>query len=442
MPQYLYVLAPALVSAAIVAAMVFTLWRMDRHAPLVDAGVIAAGASLIYIALPAVFFVLSGMTWSMTSDRRLFLLHITPQELGSFLWLPTSYLAAFCATYLVARKPDPAVRIEYPRIDWPLSIAIFSAIFLTVGWRMIIESHYGVSILRSNSEVALGSWTNGLPLIVVQLTQHMFGMENIAKMAGVIWLVSAARSNKAAWGVLALWLAIEAYSTVVLMGPRTYFAMLLIALVFAFHSIIRPLKFWWLAVLLPALLIAILGYGYMRDRTFDFNSANEFQILLGTPMQLRERLAEGGVEVPLGLYLHELLQFIPQQLLPIEKVDPSDWYVSASGIDARGGGFMFGVVSQSIVGLGWIELILRGVALAILLTMTHRIFVAKREGMLILIGYIWLCCTIYYSYRASTFYWLSFAVFRLAPLLLFIATVRWIASGLHRQWTKESSATQ
>ena len=53
--------------------------------------------------------------------------------------------------------------------------------------------------------------------------------------------------------------------------------------------------------------------------------------------------------------------------MPFEKVAASEWYLREIGMSGTGQGFMWGVISQSIVGLDWLELALRGAILGYIL---------------------------------------------------------------------------
>ena len=56
----------------------------------------------------------------------------------------------------------------------------------------------------------------------------------------------------------------------------------------------------------------------------------------------------------------------------MHKIDPADWYLEVVGIQGTGQGLMFGVIAQSIIGWGAVELALRGIALGTLFALMHR----------------------------------------------------------------------
>ena len=61
-------------------------------------------------------------------------------------------------------------------------------------------------------------------------------------------------------------------------------------------------------------------------------------------------------------YLIDVMRLLPQQLLPIEKIDPATWYVSTyyPAYYKAGGGFAFGSIAESVMAGGWIEALVRG----------------------------------------------------------------------------------
>ena len=87
---------------------------------------------------------------------------------------------------------------------------------------------------------------------------------------------------------------------------------------------------------------ASLAFGYFISFGIrqTFSTANEFQILMGTALHVRD-MVEGGLNVPPQVLWSEFLMLIPQQLLPVEKIDPSFWYLIESGLSETGSGYMF-----------------------------------------------------------------------------------------------------
>jgi hypothetical protein len=123
--------------------------------------------------------------------------------------------------------------------------------------------------------------------------------------------------------------------------------------------------------------------------------------------------------IPAQLYVSDFLAPVPQQLLPMKKVDPSVWYLDVRGIN-DGAGYMFGVVAQSVVGCGLIELALRGAIVAVLFAWAHRWYAQRSSQFLPTLVYVWLCVWSFYTFRASTFYLLSPIIYRILPAVSLI----------------------
>lgn len=419
-PDEYLLLTPIALSAAIVAATIeYFCWR-DRQLPIVDVGVLCALITLVYVAVPTIFYLKSGLTWTAYSDSRLFQMGATPQEVADVLWMVTAYLAAFCLVYTMARghgMPGPKVKMNIPpEYGW----ALLCILLLAISYQFAIERIYGVDLNPSN-ETALHAGSTQLPLLIGQITHNILGIGRIAKLGLIAFAIS--RKSWLIAGAVAAWLLIELYSATILMGSRTYVAILFIAALLSVHRMARtvgPL----LAVTIAVVFIAgLLAYGYHRDLNLDqdqiadaWSAANEFQILLANAIHLSWAHDQGIIkEVPWALTLSDLIMMIPQQFLPIQKIDPSDWYLRQFGWDGEGFGLMFGVVAQAKLGYGIPEIIARGAILGAVLSFIHRKCVRHSKSLTSFIAYLWLCTSVYYTYRATTFYIATWAVYRLLP---------------------------
>jgi len=74
--------------------------------------------------------------------------------------------------------------------------------------------------------------------------------------------------------------------------------------------------------------------------------------------------------------------------MPFEKVSASEWYFAGDRHDGTGLGYMWGVISQAIVGFDWIELAMRGAILGYILAADPSVVYKKSIGIL---GNIALC---------------------------------------------------
>jgi hypothetical protein len=179
---------------------------------------------------------------------------------------------------------------------------------------------------------------------------------------------------------------------------------------------------------LAVALTVVLAYGFARDLASArylaiqgsyWSAQNEFQTLMGTAYDIQMRAATGVLQpIPWQLHAADLLRLIPSQLLPFPKVEPSDWYLGHFGAASRGTGLMFGVVAQAIVGFGLIELIGRGVLLGVLLGLLRRAYLLRADSFWWSVFYACVCVWSYYTFRASTFYFVYFVLYHFVPVVL------------------------
>jgi hypothetical protein len=440
-PHERLLLNPIALSTAVVSAMVEQFWRRDRQLPVVDVGALCALITLIYAALPAVFYIKSGFQWSSLSEPRLLQMNTTPADVADVLWFVTAYLAAFCAAYLLFRgpgMPGPNLPIRAAEGTGKALISIFA---LATVYKIGVEHAFGVNLNPSNTELAASYGTTQLPLLLGQVTHNVLGIGRIA-MLGIIAFVFARKDRRFGF-VLAMWLLVEAYLTVSKMGSRTNFIILIIAAILSYHRLIKPIGP-VLAISTGALLLGgVLGFGYFRDfgdrvTAAEFWSAGtEFQALLANGLHVTWAKAHGLLtEVPWQIKFNDVILLIPQQLLPFQKMDLSDWYIQEAGVNNRGLGLMFGVVAQSELGFGLPEIIVRGAVLGAVLAFVHRRCVKHATGLTAFTFYLWLCTSIYYTYRASTFYIMTWAVYRVIPFVLLF----WFFSSMFRPRTRSDVA--
>jgi hypothetical protein len=413
-PEVKLVILPVLVVSWVFATFASVLYFHDGQTPLFHAGFFAAGTALVYIALPAVFFAISGFEWSQTSDQRLVSLNIQSEDVAGYVWRGALYLSAFCATYILMvrnlAKPPRTSSIPITASDVAVCVLIIAGCFFC---QRAVEVAFGVSLSEADAVFPADGFNPNLPLVIAQATHNIAAIQRLAKLALVVALVGL-WTNRWAKFALVAFLASELFSMIALFGPRTYFAFLVLATLLAFHKLVRPIGVPVLGACVVVFLALLLAYGYARNYSddVDFSTANEFQVLMVTAFHVRD-MVQSGLKVPPQIPWSELLMLIPQQLLPIEKIDPSIWYLVESGYSESGSGYMFGVQSQAEVGWGNPELFLRGVLLAVGLGFLHRQYLRRSDGFLPTVSYIWLLTVIYYSYRAATFYWVTFIAFRL-----------------------------
>lgn len=427
-------LNPIFLSTALILAMIEYFWRRDRQLPIVDAGTLCAFITLVYIAVPAIFYIKAGLIFGPGSDRRLVVMGTTPADVADFLWFVTAYIAAFSVTYSLLRGPGmPGPRLEIgaaPNAGRALVAIAALAMIYQIGIEHIFNAHLNPEYKELNENNFLENKVVVLPLLVGQITHNVLAIGQIA-MLGIIAFVFA-RKNSLLGLALTAYLLVDAYSTVSKMGARTDFVMLIMAVILCCHRMLKPIGPVLALAVVLAMLAGLLGYGYIRQGTVAsisdiWSLSNEFQILMTNGIHISWEKARGAIhDVPWQITYNDFFLMIPQQLLPFSKLDASKWYIEQMGWGKTPKGVMFGVVAQAKLGFGLPEIIIRGAVLAAVLAFVHRQCVKHAKSLTAFIIYLWLCTWIYYTYRASTFYIATYAIYRVIPFVLLFWLFSWM----------------
>jgi hypothetical protein len=131
--------------------------------------------------------------------------------------------------------------------------------------------------------------------------------------------------------------------------------------------------------------------------------------------------------VPWQVYASDLYLIIPSQFLPFDKIEPSTWYYT---LIASPTSQMFGIVSQSVVGFGWFELLIRGLLLGFVLAKLHRWYVMHSSNYWWTVFYAYACIWCHYVFRATMIWPVYFLLYEFLPVMLVTVTV---AGLLRRQ---------
>jgi hypothetical protein len=271
------------------------------------------------------------------------------------------------------------------------------------------------------------------PLILLQISGKLGGLQFFFKLALLFIIVSRCTQTK--WRfILLIWIFIEILNTFLLGGARTGLILFLMATAILYHRLISNLSMKFLILSGSFLLISFIFFGLYRQYNsfylfrLDFSQANagifsgnnEFQSLLGTAYDVL-KIKERGVALPWYLYINDFTAILPpQQLLPFEKIRASDWYLQQIGLNGTGVGLMWGVISQSIIGMDWIELAFRGALLGYILGRIHRWYLRHQTGFIETLIYVYLCIKVYYTFRDITGSLLTNLVWEIIPFCLLL----------------------
>jgi hypothetical protein len=438
------IVLPILAMLICVATYAATLYRRDGILPIFEPASFAMAATFVYGSYPLVNFIAGGLRWSPFSDNRLQQVANDPRDVAAFGWRYALYLATFVVTYLLSR--GAGVRTTAMREPSRATvISIVGTAFLAWALLAVVARVFGIEYSAGYADLTAGSvrTISSLPLFVAQITQNVASIQLLMWELIVALLLLRWRNHMGARVVLVAFLLFVAADVIVTRGSRSQLVLLLMATGIFYHRLVRPLKLVVMTVAGCGLLAGFLAFGILRDfRDYDsamsnhgdvtfLTAGNEFQAILGTPFDLRERLRTGQiVQVPPQIYWADLLALVPSQLLPFEKIDPGLWYLKVAGIDNSG--VVFGLMAQVVLGLDWLELILRGMALALVLALLQRWYLRRVESFWPTMLMMYLSVWMYYTIRQSTFSFLYVVVYRFLPTMIVVEVLRLLLTRVSR----------
>ena len=429
------VVLPLLVIANIAVFFMTSLMARGHKEPLplFEIGTVYCAVLTVYSLVPFLNYLLAGMSWTGLSDQRLLSYSASPEDVGNFAWKYVVYFLSFAAAYLCLRARAGSQKRVVVISDSPSLVVIALPLAVLIIYFYVLKTVWGVDANPSYSRIG-DSLLNlkRLPLFVVQVSGHLRGILLLLKMA-LVFLLFEKWESKWWRSVLGLWLTAETIYTILNLGPRFETALLLMSALLFYHRLVKPFRLSQ-AVIIGILFVAgfqMLGIArnyVLRNRTpvpqVTFQSlasmTSEFQSMFATAYDLEQMKKTGRLgEIPTQLYISDFLMPVPQQLLPVRKIEPSEWYREIKGIDDYMG-FMFGVIAQSVIGFGLLELALRGAVVGAIFAFAGRWYTRHSSRFLHTLFYVWLCVWSYYTFRASTFYLLSPIIYRVLPALALI----------------------
>lgn len=455
-PEERYVAMPGVACIILVLWLWMTLWDRDGELPFFDAGMLCALATLIYTVYPLMNYWVDGLQFGVLSDNRMRSYNPEPIEIGVFHLRHLLYLSCFVVAYALFRGRSA---MESGNTSVPSQSArhvIVLAFLLLTGYFVFLQMLTGVNY---NTSYETGTFSENvaalvnLPLLLLQVSDKLWPILFMFKLALLYIVVSRCRRRR--WLViLFVWIAAEILQALFIKGSRTGLVLFLLASALLYHRMIKPLSMKILITSGASLFIFFIFLGLYRlyiDLTSlqadlpqtaasIFSGSNEFQALLGTAYDVLQKKEEGA-HLPWYLYINDFSKILPpQQLVPFEKVSASEWYLREVGMSGTGFGFMWGVISQSIIGLDWIELALRGIILGYILALIHRWYLKHQFGFMETIVYMYLCLKVYYTFRDTTFSLLANFIWEIVPFYIVVRFGAAILSSSGRKALRANAA--
>jgi hypothetical protein len=412
------VVAPIVVAVAIVIVFLLYLRSIEGSFPYFEIGAFYVAITAIYIVHPLLKFVLQGYRYDR-GDYRIITVASWPDLLARLGWWYVLYLACFCIAYTVVRGRRPLQgRLAVTRPGWPMVISI---LILLAGARLFFVGLGFVFDMHAASYLDRYLVIQRLPLFVRQIAAQVQGIDMTLQLMLVVVLTAGKRRSFRI--LLILFLAFTVVSQLLFPSGRIELVVVIVAALASRHLLVRRLPFRWMITAAVIGFVTLIVMAAVRTDGFNVERIQarmadhtEFEIIYGNAVDLLYlRNASGAFIGKPNLYWSGLFALIPQQILPVIKDTPGDWYVRTYYTDYydAGGGLAFGVLSEGVTGYGWPEMIWRGILVGVLLALTHRALYRPRVSVYYLAFSIWLTVWAYLTIRSLT----------LAPLMLIMYRV-------------------
>lgn len=395
--------------------------RPDRA---IDLGEIVLAIFLIYGFVPGVGFLLAESGYGTIKDGRLgmaYSLHVVEYV----QWLFLMFVASFGFFYAVLRKPVIGKidqRADSTKLVGPVLVATIGLTLVLAIMGRIWGSDIGGDYISSYTQL------RSAPVLVQQFA-------GIASQLQLSLIIAAVTLSIGAWPHRHIYvlvaLVFNLAFAVIAGGSRTEAFLPFMAYIVASSIYVEGFRVRRAIILaIPALFLFLVA-GILRGEdqvdVLNIFQNGEFTATFVTPVDLNMQMPDGfSGYAPFNLYTVDLLRFVPSQFLTFDKVSPAEWYARtfySSYYDA-GGGFAFGTLSESVLGAGIPEAIIRGGLLGMIFALAANRFLTPQSSPLKIIAYIWLIVLGYQSYRDTTFSVAARMLFHLTPVLLFLAFLR------------------
>jgi oligosaccharide repeat unit polymerase len=379
----------------------------DERAPTDDLGVYWLLVFALYSTLPPLFWLVQGGNYSPYGNGRLYVLQPSPEDVERLLLIVVAYSLGFAICYLLSHKrvPRPAAAAVYAPISFEKMVV---SALIAVGFQVSLWLMSAAGLIRTPHDYADSYRVMlELPLVMRQLLKIGSGVASVASLV----FVGAVLQRWPKYRSLIFVYIIVALFSFNTEGSRAPLVIAILSLVFAWHILVRPIPLrWWVAGGVLGLVI-FTALGLRRDAGswsgifIDNVSVGEFDSLWANDVELLRARDGGGLDVPWSARFGEFFTFVPSQFLPFEKQSLSEWFMATFYPEFRqnGGGFVFGIIGQAVIGGLWVEAFIRGAIIGFLSTSAMKWFRSTSTSWWRLPLYLYALTLVFLSVRDTTF---------------------------------------
>lgn len=427
----------ALCIGLLTLTIVFQRWTYSGLHPRLprplDLGLVLVWIAFMYSAFPTLGILLAGLDVGFLHDERSEGRIPPDADVARVGVMYLLFIAGFAGAYrlsLAGRRsaqPEQTQRssLRDVAVALGLVVAIKLAILLT---RSLLGVQTAQDYLDSYLELA------GQSVIVRQLYGILIATELAAVILAIVVVVA---HNPRLHGIVALVVIVQIVFAMLGGGSRSQAFLCVLAYVVARSLYDARLHLRSIMAVAAGGLLLFLAAGAIRHAgvaSDDISSlyllqGGEFMSVFYNALDLQQRTQDVDLGfLRVGLYLVDLLRFIPQQFVGDLKLDPATVYVSTFYPDfsEAGGGLAFGAIAEATLGFGPLEALVRGLLLGYAFARVRGACLRPYLSLARAFIYTWFVVLAYQSLRDTTFSVFPRFFFQVVPLL----AVVWLTGAL------------
>lgn len=193
------------------------------------------------------------------------------------------------------------------------------------------------------------------------------------------------------------------------LDQRSELFMKIVIIIISYNNFVKKINLLKISFISFILLYSLALWGSYREGIFSlvlFPKIGEFDMIYANFVEIYRSSISPSPNIQTKLY--DLYAFIPQPLLFFEKSSLPIWFLENFHKEyyEKGGGYGFGILSESIIGFGLLETFIKIFILSKLFNSFFQIYM-KSKSPLTEIAYIIVYISVPLSVRVTSFYFLS-----------------------------------
>lgn len=402
------ILIPALTTTAIYALFALVLHRRTRSPLLGEIGFLYLGFALAYTLLPAAGFLVFGFVFPpLVGGGDTIVLSPTPNDLGIHFWRHCLFVAMVALGYVFGRARFPQGPPEPTR-------ALGGAVTGLLWPIVVVATMTGVLLMSAPVDSYIEHYTRFDHLS--WLARRVVYVLLMLKSGGYLVLLTVLVTRPRYRALLpAALLGIATYETLYSFGARIDAFIPVLTGLLLFHLHVKPIPMRRAGFVLMSLAATFFALGLFRAGGYD--AAGARRVLLS---QTGEQLIEFASVYTAGFHLYherDLGQLPPRPpamavyefvaLIPfVDHVTghPQYWYQRNYFPGLRVPGHTLGVIADSAIWGGEVDLLVRALLNGLLFGLVARWYFRDPGGPLKLSLYAYLCATSIMTLKYSVFY--------------------------------------